>query len=105
MSFISLFSFLGGNSSQKLGKAIEKHDLNTMRQCLEAGVGIKNFDYLLMCEGDRPGEKVPAGKFTHPMKLARQVGMREDGMRLLAQYGLADAEYQANPTAQKGYGR
>lgn len=102
MSFVSLFNFLGGNSSKKLGKAIEEHDLNTMRQCLEAGVGTKNFDYLLMREGDRPGEMVPAGKFTHPMKLARHVGMRENGLSLLAQYGMADDEYVAN---RKNYGR
>jgi hypothetical protein len=100
MSRLSIFQFLGGASSKRLGTAIENHDMETMRKCLESGV--RTIDHMVYRDGDHHGEKYPAGRFDEPMKLARYVGMRPDGMRLLADYGLADAEYQqAMPAAPR----
>lgn len=103
MARISLFNFFA-SASQKLGKAIESHDLEGMRKQLAAGGG-RNFDYLLMRPGDQYGEMVPACKFSHPMKMARHVGMREEGMKLLAEYGFADNEYKAGDHGRKNLSR
>ena len=103
MARISLFNFFA-STSQKLGQAIESYDLEGMRKQLAAGGG-QNSDYLLMRSGDRPGEMVPACKFSHPMKMARYVGMREEGMKILAENGFADDAYKAGDHGRKNLSR
>lgn len=100
---ISLFNFFA-SASHKLGQAIESYDLEGMRRQLAAGGG-QNFNYLLMRPGDRPGEMVPAGKFSHPMKMARYVGMREEGMKILAEHGFADDAYKVGDHGRKNLAR
>lgn len=83
--FKSLFK---SHAERAFAEAIANHDLPAMRRRLESGV--RQIDYLLMRDGDRPGERVPACKFNDPLKLAQYVGMPRPGIELLAQYGLAD---------------
>lgn len=89
MKLPSIAQFRQWRAEKKLGPAIERHDLATVRDCLAQGA--REIDFILYRDGDRPGERVPAGKFTDPVALAKYVGMRDDGLRLFAEHGMLPA--------------
>lgn len=86
ISFPTLRQFRKNRAEKKLGKAIAEHDTAAIAKCLEDGA--RQIDFLLWRDGDRPGERVPVAKFTDPRRLAEYVGMKGEGLRLLAAHGL-----------------
>ena len=87
-----LGQLLQSRNERKLGEAIAAHDLGKMEALL--GKGIRRVNYLLMRPGDfgDGSVQVPAGKFEDPVSLARQVGLRQDGLALLARYGVGEPQ-------------
>lgn len=83
-------NLIQNRNERKLGEAIAAHDLGKMQGLLEKGV--RKVNYLLMQPGDfgDGSTMIPAGKFEDPVSLARKVGMQQEGMALLARYGLSD---------------
>ncbi len=88
-----LAPLLKARAERQLPQAIVNHDYQKISDCLERGA--RNIDYMMMRDGDRPGERVPAGKFNNPASLAESVGLSRRGLELLAQYGLATPEQVA----------
>lgn len=84
---------LKARAEKRLPQAILKHDLADIQQCLSRGA--TKIDYLLMREGDRPGEQIPAAKFDDPVKLATYVGLSPAGMALFSRAGLSGPLQQA----------
>lgn len=77
-------------AERKLGEAISNHDVDDMKKHLERGA--RKVDFMLMQSSDfgQGNVQVPAGKFNDPISLAKTVGLRADGMAMLAQYGIVD---------------
>lgn len=86
VSFPSLAQFRKWRAEKKLGEAIANRDLDQIRQYLDQGA--RQIDYILMRDGDRPGERIPAGKFTDPVALAKYVGIKDNDLRMFEQHGL-----------------
>lgn len=78
-------------AENKMGPAIANYDLNALQHCLNRGA--RQIDYMLMQKADfgNGSTKIPAGKFTDPIKLAEHVGFH-DGVKLMQQH------FQHTPT-------
>ena len=91
LSFPTLANFRKHRAQKKLAVAIENHDLPKLKEALDNGA--RQIDYLMYRDGDRPGERVPAAKFTDVESLAQYVNLPPQGMQLLAQHGLVSDEH------------
>lgn len=69
--------------------------LQRMDEALKSGA--RQIDYLMWRDGDRPKERVPAGKFSDPVTLARAIGLPPRGMAVLQQHGLIAADEPLGP--------
>lgn len=93
-------NLLNARNERKFGEAIAARDLSGMQSLLDKGV--RRVDFMLMQPADfGTGQtKIPAGKFNDPVKLAREVGLPSEGMRLLASYGLHEAPPLTHPPSR-----
>ena len=87
-------------AENKLGDAIARGDAAAVQACLSRGA--RKINYLLMQPADfGPGsQRVPAGKFDDPVKLAKAVGFQE-GLRLLTAAGFVDRDAAPNPQSPR----
>jgi hypothetical protein len=89
---------LFASREKKLGEAIAKEDLSRMAQYLE--LGVRKVDYLrtMPADFDNGKTQIPVGKYSDPVKLAQDIGLNDQGMRLLQQYGLGDGPAPRSPS-------
>lgn len=85
-----MLSKLFASREKKLGEAIANGELGKMKQLLD--LGVRQIDYLRMKPADfgTGKEMVPMRAYSDPVQLASDIGLNDQGMRLLQSYGLGD---------------
>ena len=88
---------LFASREKKLGEAIAKEDLPKMAQYLE--LGVRKIDYMRMQPADFDNGKtmIPMCKYEDPVRLAKDTGLNDQGLKLLQQYGLGDGPAPRGP--------